>query len=374
MIESADPMNTPAPGIRVQHLQKTFQQGRVQACRDVNLDVAGGELLVLLGPSGCGKTTTLRCIAGLEPPDNDDAVWVGGRNLTRVPPRERNLAFVFQDTALFPHLNVRRNISFGLDMRRALKRVEIRRRVDGVARMLRIEHLLERKTAELSGGQSQRVALGRAIVMEPQAFLLDEPLANLDAALRVEMRTEIKRIQRRLGTAMIFVTHDQEEALSLGDKIAVMVDGVVQQVATPQDIYLRPVNLFVATFIGSPPLNRFTCTIEREGEALHLRSTLFSLPLPTEQAARLGNAGGEITLGIRPEFVELDGSRADAEGRVALVEPLGSRSLVFVECGGEEIRIAVHGESPVREGDAVKIGIPPERTLLFGPDGKNLTA
>ena len=252
-------MSASTDGLRVNHLRKTFRGGAVVACDDVDLQIEAGELLVLLGPSGCGKTTTLRCIAGLERPDNADAIWVKGRNLTRVAPKDRNLAFVFQDTAMFPNLSVRRNISFGLDMRKSLPRAEIDRRVEDAARLLRIDGLLERYPRELSGGQGQRAALGRAIVMEPDAFLLDEPLAALDAALRVEMRTEIKLIQRKLATTMIFVTHDQEEALTVGDKIAVMKDGVVQQVDTPHDIYHRPANLFVGTFIGSPPINRFAC-------------------------------------------------------------------------------------------------------------------
>ena len=194
----------------------------------------------MLGPSGCGKTTTLRCIAGLERPDNDDAIWIRGRNMTRVPPRDRNLAFVFQTTAMFPNLSVRRNISFGLDVRKQVPKPEIDRRVADAARMLKIEHLLDRRSHEVSGGQGQRIALGRAIVTEPNAFLLDEPLAALDAALRVDMRTEIKLIQRKLGCTMIFVTHDQEEALTIGDKIAIMKDGVVQQIDTPKGVYHRP--------------------------------------------------------------------------------------------------------------------------------------
>ncbi|MGH6944406.1 MAG: ABC transporter ATP-binding protein, partial [Geminicoccaceae bacterium] len=225
-------MDQSGSGLQVHHLRKTFHGSAVVACDDVNLEIAQGELLVMLGPSCCGKTTTLRCIAGLEHPDNGDAIWIRGRNMTRVPPKDRNLAFVFQETAMFPNLSVRRNISFGLDMRKQLGRSEIDRRVEEAARMLRIEQLLERRPHELSGGQGQRVALGRAIVTEPNAFLLDEPLAALDAALRVEMRTEIKLIQRKLNCTMIFVTHDQEEALTVGDKIAVMHEGLVQQVDT----------------------------------------------------------------------------------------------------------------------------------------------
>ena len=248
-------------GISIRNLVKTFQKGSVLACDNVNMEIAPGEFMVLLGPSGCGKTTTLRCIAGLEAPDNDDAIWIKDRNITRLAPKDRNLSFIFQDIILFPHLNVRRNISFGLDMRKSCDKTEIDRRVEEAARLTQLNDLLDRKSHELSGGQAQRVALARAIVMEADAFLMDEPLANLDAKLRVEMRTQIKRIQRKLATAAIFVTHDQEEALSLGDTIAVMNGGLVQQIGTPHEIYHDPVNLFVGTFIGSPQLNLFNCSI-----------------------------------------------------------------------------------------------------------------
>ncbi len=360
-------------GIRVQNLYKTFQRGAVQACRNVNLDIAEGEFMVLLGPSGCGKTTTLRCIAGLEQPDNEDAIWVKGRNLTRVLPKDRHLAFVFQDTALFPQLNVRRNISFGLDLHKIHGKAEIARRLQDVAALLHVEGLLDRKPHKLSGGQAQRVALGRAIVMEPDAFLLDEPLANLDAALRVEMRTEIKRIQKQLGTSTIFVTHDQEEALSLGDAIAVMQDGEVQQVGTPHDIYHRPANLFVGTFIGSPPLNRFACTLQTEGDQIALAATPFRLPVPPRLVSRLAPAPPNITLGIRPEFVLTDSEQADSfPARVNLIEPLGSRTVVFLEAHGEEIRSLVHGEAKVQESDVVHVSLQLDHAFFFGPDGRSL--
>ena len=370
--------NETASGLKVNHLRKTFRGGRVVACEDVDLEIQSGELLVLLGPSGCGKTTTLRCIAGLERPDNDDAIWLGGRNITRVLPKDRHLAFVFQDTALFPHLNVSRNISFGLDMRGGLSREEIQRRVVEAARMLQVEHLLDRQAHELSGGQGQRVALGRAIVMEPAAFLLDEPLANLDAALRVEMRTEIKLIQRKLATTMIFVTHDQEEALTLGDKIAVMKDGVVQQVGAARDIYLRPANEFVATFIGSPPINRFDCTIERRGDRLHLLSPAFDLAVPPEIAGSLERQRASTALlGIRPEFITLSretdtSSAPGVRGRVGLTELLGSRTLVHVECDAANIRLLVQGEVAVTEGETVHLHLDLERAFLFGEDGRSL--
>jgi multiple sugar transport system ATP-binding protein len=359
-------------GLRVNHLRKTFRGGSVVACDDVDLAIDAGELLVLLGPSGCGKTTTLRCIAGLERPDNADAIWVKGRNLTRVAPKDRNLAFVFQDTAMFPNLSVRRNISFGLDMRKSLTRQEIDRRVEEAARMLRIDGLLERYPRELSGGQGQRAALGRAIVTEPDAFLLDEPLAALDAALRVEMRTEIKLIQRKLDTTMIFVTHDQEEALTVGDKIAVMKDGVVQQVDTPHNIYHRPANLFVGSFIGSPPINRFACTVQEGVGGLRLVSPTFELRVPPQIAGRLNGAARDITLGIRPEFVQIAPAGADLAGSVALIELMGSRTLILLDCGGQEVRVLVQGDPTVREGDRVGLVLQLERAFYFAETGTNL--
>ncbi|MCB1814154.1 MAG: ABC transporter ATP-binding protein [Candidatus Competibacteraceae bacterium] len=362
-------------GLRVNHLRKTFQGGSVVACQDVNLDIEQGELLVLLGPSGCGKTTTLRCIAGLERPDNNDAIWLNGTNITRVPPKDRNLAFVFQDTALFPHLNVRRNISFGLDMRKALPQDDIKRRVDEVGKLLQVGHLLERSAHELSGGQGQRVALGRAIVMEPAAFLLDEPLANLDAALRVEMRTEIKLIQRKLDTTMIFVTHDQEEALTLGDKIAVMKDGLVQQVDSARNIYLRPANLFVGTFIGSPPINQFPCTLKAEGDTLMLCSPSFTLPLPPAIAKALTDKNcTALTLGIRPEFIQIAESGAAAgtiSGSVQLTELLGSRTLIYVTVGDTEYRVLVQGDSAIKEGDNVHLSVQLDKAFYFDQNGNN---
>jgi multiple sugar transport system ATP-binding protein len=359
-------------GLRVNHLRKTFRGGSVVACDDVNLAIDAGELLVLLGPSGCGKTTTLRCIAGLERPDNADAIWVKGRNLTRVVPKDRNLAFVFQDTAMFPNLSVRRNISFGLDMRKSLPKQEIDRRVEDAARMLRIDALLERYPRELSGGQGQRAALGRAIVTEPDAFLLDEPLAALDAALRVEMRTEIKLIQRKLDTTMIFVTHDQEEALTVGDKVAVMKDGVVQQVDTPHNIYHQPANLFVGTFIGSPPINRFRCSLQESGGEVRLVSPILNARVPPQIAGRLNGASRSITLGLRPEFVQIAPDGGDLAGRVALIELMGSRTLILLECSGQEVRVLVQGDPTVREGDRVGLSFQLERAFYFAETGTNL--
>lgn len=365
-------MSTNHIGVQVHHLRKTFRHGEVLACDDVNLEISQGELLVLLGPSGCGKTTTLRCIAGLEMPDNDDAIWVNGKNMTHVAPKNRNLAFVFQETAMFPHLTVRRNISFGLDMRRKVNKAEINRRVEEAAQMLKLQHLLDRYPRELSGGQGQRAALGRAIVTEPDAFLLDEPLAALDAALRVEMRTEIKLIQRNLNTAMIFVTHDQEEALTIGDKIAVMKDGVVQQEDTPHQIYHRPANLFVGTFIGSPPINQFPCTPLSDGTTLRLISRHFNVALPDDLAQRLKPGSQQLILGLRPEFLRLGEGQGDFNGVVKLTELLGSRTLILIESEGEEVRALVQGASQVKEGDNVSLSLDLERAFYFDENGMAL--
>jgi multiple sugar transport system ATP-binding protein len=258
-------------------------------------------------------------------------------------------------------------------MHKSHSKAEVARRVTEVAVLLRVDGLLDRRPHELSGGQAQRVALGRAIVMEPEAFLLDEPLANLDAALRVEMRTEIKRIQKQLGTSTIFVTHDQEEALSLGDTIAVMKDGEVQQVGTPHEIYHRPANLFVGTFIGSPPLNCFVCTLHRNGDGPRLETAAFRLPISSNLASSLAQSSGHVTLGIRPEFVMAGPEQPDAfPAQVTLIEPLGSRTVVFLDIRGVEIRSLVQGEAEVRDGEVVHVRFQMDRAFFFDADGQRL--
>jgi len=360
-------------GIEIRDLCKMFDIGHVQACKYVNLEIVEGEFMVLLGPSGCGKTTTLRCVAGLERPDNDKAIWLKGRNITNLPPKDRHLAFVFQDTMLFPHLTVRKNISFGLDMRKKVDKEEIDRRVLEAARLLHVEPMLDRKPSQLSGGQAQRVALGRAIVMEPDAFLMDEPLANLDAALRVEMRTEIKRVQRRLSTSTIFVTHDQEEALSLGDKIAVMNEGAVQQVASPNEIYHDPANMFVGTFIGSPPLNLFDGSLDTEGGQTRVVTELFRLGVPDGLMKNPSQATRNVRLGIRPEFVSIDPEKEGSfQAQVTIIEPLGSRTLIYLQVHDREIRSMVQGVSPVKEGETVQVSFDMERAFLFDSEGERL--
>ena len=257
-------------------------------------------------------------------------------------------------------------------MKKTLGRDEIARRIERAAGLLKIDDLLDRYPRELSGGQGQRVALGRAMVMEPAAFLLDEPFAALDAKLRVEMRTEIKLIQRQLGTTMIFVTHDQEEALTIGDKIAVMDEGVVQQVDTPHNIYHRPANLFVGTFIGSPPVNLFDCRVEVRGAEVMLVSSLFEVAVPGQHAEPVRHNGDVLNLGLRPEFVHIGDGPGDLAGTVKLIELMGSRSLILIDCDGVEVRVLVQGNHGLSEGGRVSLSLDLEHGFFFGPDGDSL--
>ncbi|MFG2091350.1 MULTISPECIES: ABC transporter ATP-binding protein [unclassified Spirillospora] len=313
---------------------KVYPDG-TRAVTDLNLHIADGEFLVLVGPSGCGKTTALRMVAGLED-ISEGEVTIGGRVVNRVPARDRDVAMVFQSYALYPHLSVRDNIGFGLSLRK-LPKAEIRKRVDHAAQTLGLTEHLSRKPRNLSGGQRQRVAMGRAIVREPQAFLMDEPLSNLDAKLRVQMRAEIARIQRDLAVTTIYVTHDQTEAMTLGDRVAVMKKGELQQVAPPQELYDRPANLFVAGFIGSPAMNllRGTLTGDAENPRLRIGDTTLTLParVLTERPDLASHLGGDVAVGIRPEDME-DSELVDApEGHTLtstadLVEAMGSDVLV----------------------------------------------
>ena len=311
----------------LENVAKTYP-GNIRAVDKLSLDVADGELIVLVGPSGCGKSTTLRMIAGLEELTGG-VIRIGERVVNDLAPKDRDIAMVFQNYALYPHMNVRKNLSFGLRLRRVPK-AEIARKVDETAAMLGISELLDRKPRALSGGQQQRVALGRAMVRDPACFLLDEPLSNLDARLRVEMRGEIKRLQRQLGTTMIYVTHDQEEAMTLGDRIVVMHEGVIQQCDNPLDVYHHPANRFVAGFVGSPPMNFLDGKIDADAGALWFDHPLWRIRLP-EWAAKSfdGNAPEQVTLGIRPSAISSrpegrfagDGNTLSA--RVLAVEPLG---------------------------------------------------
>jgi multiple sugar transport system ATP-binding protein len=339
--------------IAIDGVTKVFPGG-VKAVDDVSLTVRDGEFIVLVGPSGCGKSTLLRMIAGLEDV-TAGAIRIGDRNVTRLEPRQRDIAMVFQNYALYPHMNVRDNLAYGLKMRKTPKR-DIGRRVDEVARMLGLEQLLDRRPGALSGGQRQRVAMGRAIVREPAAFLMDEPLSNLDAKLRVGMRAELARLHERLGTTTVYVTHDQVEAMTLGQRVAVMRDGRVQQVDVPQVLYAEPRNLFVAAFIGSPSMNLVHATID-DGT---LEFAGFRLPVARPPASR------RVILGIRPEAFE-DAAFADAalptiDVQVEVLEELGSDAHVIFRVDAprvetEDVRAVSEEEEEALLAD--------ERTSLF---------
>jgi multiple sugar transport system ATP-binding protein len=320
--------------IELVHLSKVYGND-VTAVRDLNLAVAEGEFMVLVGPSGCGKTTALRMIAGLDEITSGE-IRIGGKVVNDLAPRDRDIAMVFQNYALYPHKSVYENLAFGLRMRKVPK-AEQKQRVEEIARILGLGDMLQRRPAQLSGGQRQRVAMGRAIVREPKAFLMDEPLSNLDAKLRVQMRAEIARIQQALKVTTVYVTHDQVEAMTMGHRVAVMRDGELQQVDTPQRLYDAPTNLFVASFVGSPPMNLFEAVVERDNGKLVCKVGDTELELPADVDAERPSlakyAGRRVAVGIRPEDVReasgWDGARL--RGRILLVESLGSEQLVHIE-------------------------------------------
>ena len=346
--------------ITLSHIDKRYPNGYV-ASRDLNLEIADGEFLVLVGPSGSGKSTVLRMIAGLEKPTGG-TITIGDRDVTRLPPQERDIAMVFQSYALYPHMTVRENMAFGLRLRKQPADL-VAKRVAEVADSLGLAPMLERKPAQLSGGQRQRVALGRAIVREPKAFLFDEPLSNLDAQLRVETRAELARLHRRLGATMVYVTHDQIEAMTLGTRVAVLKDGMLQQVAPPMELYRRPENQFVASFIGSPSMNFVRGTVERTGGGPRFVAPGFAIPLPGNGAVK----EGPVVLGVRPHDLALQNADNGA-GRavVTLVEPLGSEQLVHVGVpNGQDLVAAVGSEATPRVDDRVSLEVAPQAVHLF---------
>ncbi len=349
------------------HVFKRF--GEVVAVSDFNLEIQDGEFMVLVGPSGCGKTTSLRMIAGLEE-ISDGSLRIGDRVVNDVAPKDRDIAMVFQSYALYPHMSVRDNLAFGLKLRKVAK-PEIEKRIADAAGILQLEKLLDRKPKELSGGQRQRVALGRAIVREPAVFLMDEPLSNLDAKLRVQTRAEIARLHQRLGTTMVYVTHDQVEAMTMGQRIAVMSDGLLQQVGTPQQLYDTPVNKFVAGFIGSPSMNFIEVGIPNKGVDT-LSEGGFTFPLPANYRDALGRvSGNRVVVGFRPEHLELDdigGPIATIRGKADVVEYLGNEELLHVTSEGREIVAIVDSSHRVRPGDIVELKLPSGKLHMFDPE------
>jgi multiple sugar transport system ATP-binding protein len=333
--------------------------GAVKVLEKLDLKVASSEFVVLLGPSGCGKSTLLNAIAGLIEIEAGQ-IWIGGRNVTWDEPKDRGIAMVFQSYALYPRMTARGNMSFGLKVA-GLPRPEIERRVALVAEMLKITELLDRKPSELSGGQRQRVAIGRALVRETGVYLFDEPLSNLDAQLRAELRVEIKRLHQRLKATMIYVTHDQIEALTLADRIAVMKDRIIQQVGTPQEIYRRPANRFVASFVGAPPMNFVPGKLQRQNGIAHFAADGFELPLP--DYAFGGAWTEEVELGIRPEHIE---PAATGTGvAIEMVEPMGSDQLAWSRLGGVPVSLRLPGDSSVKTGDRLAVAIPSAHVNLF---------
>jgi multiple sugar transport system ATP-binding protein len=353
-------------GLSIRDARKNF--GTTEVLKGVSIDVADGEFTVIVGPSGCGKSTLLRAVAGLEELTGGSIV-IGERDVTSLPPSERGIAMVFQSYALYPHLTVRENMAFGLKIAKAAKS-EIDEAVRRAAEILNIEALLDRKPAALSGGQRQRVAIGRAIVRQPQIFLFDEPLSNLDADLRVRMRYEFASLHRQLGTTTLYVTHDQVEAMTLADRIIVLRDGRIEQVGTPRELYERPANIFVAQFLGTPRMNILPATVAADGRAALEDGRSIALP---PFAAAL-TAGTPLSIGIRPEDIAIGDTPDALPFTIRFIERLGG--LATLHLGGREgdepIACQLRDDGSLDEGDTVLASLPPEHLHLFGADGQAL--
>lgn len=340
--------------VTLKDLTKTF--GKTEVLHGINLDVADGEFIVVVGPSGCGKSTTLRMLAGLEEISAGE-ILIGGEVVNNLEPKERNIAMVFQNYAIYPHMSVRKNIGFGLRTAKLTKPQKEQRLAD-VAAILDMTDLLDRKPSQLSGGQRQRVAIGRAMVRDPSVFLFDEPLSNLDAQLRTQMRLEIKKLHQKVGTTIIFVTHDQIEAMTLADRIVIMKDGYIQQVGTPTDVYQNPSNTFVAQFIGAPSMNMLAGSVEDGHIALDAG---ISVP------GNFGKNGQKVLVGIRPNELRPVETGADflMEGKVMVREPLGSETLIYVDIGGVEIIATASGRTPPALGETIQLSTPSEEIHVF---------
>ena len=356
--------------LKIRNVAKSF--GATQVLKDINIEIGPGEFLILVGPSGCGKSTLLNCLAGLEDVSSGE-IWIGERMVNTVSPKDRDIAMVFQSYALYPNMDVRGNISFGMEMRKVPKAAQDAR-IAEVARMLQMEHLLDRKPGQLSGGQRQRVAMGRALARNPGLFLFDEPLSNLDAKLRVEMRAEIKLLHQRTRITSVYVTHDQIEAMTLGSRIAIMKDGVIQQFGTPQDLYQRPANLFVAGFIGSPSMNFIPVTLRRQGAAFAVQLTSGDashvLNLPASVALN-PYVDREVTLGIRPEALALAAAGADhLPCVVALVEPTGPDTLLLVQVNGAKVTARVAPQNTRAPGEIAALTFDADKLVVFDPQSK----
>lgn len=334
--------------------------GNVEIIHGLNFDIAAGEFIVFVGPSGCGKSTLLRMIAGLED-FQEGEISIGDRVVNGLRPWQRDIAMVFQDYALYPHMSVRSNITFSLKMAGADKKV-LDDKLAHVSNVLQIGHLLDRKPRELSGGQRQRVAMGRAMVRDPKIFLFDEPLSNLDAKLRVDMRAEIKQLHQRIGSTMVYVTHDQVEAMTLADRIVVLRDGRIEQIGTPAELYTTPQSKFVASFIGSPAMNFMPATVAN-GE----------LQLPGGGRLPAGAASpGQVEFGIRPEHLSVSDAGPGITGQISLIEPLGADTLVSVAIGDHKLLVRLPGDSTPRLGESIRLGFNPTKAAIFAADGRRV--
>ncbi|MFT5707448.1 MAG: multiple sugar transport system ATP-binding protein [Oceanospirillaceae bacterium] len=356
--------------LTIENVRKSY--GSTEVLKGIDIAIDKGEFLVLIGPSGCGKSTMMNSIAGLESV-TDGRILIGGKDVTHANPKDRDIAMVFQSYALYPNMTVRGNISFGLEVRK-MPKAEREIQVDKVAKLLQIEHLLERKPAQLSGGQRQRVAMGRALAREPKIYLFDEPLSNLDAKLRVEMRAEIKKLHQRLGTTIVYVTHDQVEAMTLADRIAVMQDGLLLQLATPQQIYDRPVNVFVAGFMGSPPMNFIKATLESETLlTIEMGDQKIQLPI-TQNENFNAYLGKPVILGIRPEMITepLEHKRSLACVKTLklptiLTEAMGADTMVLAQFGDKELNCRVNPSYNIELGKECEFMFDMSKAVLFDP-------
>ena len=365
-------------GLQLKNVCKVYPNGFV-AVKDFNLDIADKEFIIFVGPSGCGKSTTLRMIAGLEEISSGE-LWIGDKLVNDVEPKDRDIAMVFQNYALYPHMSVYDNMAFGLKLRKVPK-AEIDKLVHEAAKILDIEHLLDRKPKALSGGQRQRVAMGRAIVRNPKVFLMDEPLSNLDAKLRVQMRIEISKLHQRLETTIIYVTHDQTEAMTLGTRIVVMKDGVIQQVDTPQNLYDKPQNLFVAGFMGSPQMNFLDAVVRVNGDVAHLEIAGKYVPLPPAKSKKLidgGYDGKTVTFGIRPEdvydsemFIETS-PQSVFEATIKVYELLGAEVYLYFDIDEFPVTARVDSRTTSRPGDNVKFALDVEKIHVFDKDTEQI--
>jgi multiple sugar transport system ATP-binding protein len=359
------------PEIVFERVEKKF--GNVQVLPPLDLKLIDGEFTVLVGPSGCGKSTTLRILAGLETLTSGE-IYFDGKPISRLDPKDRDIAMVFQDYALYPHMNIAKNMSFALRLKRVPK-AEIDAKVKSVAEMLNIGHLLDRKPGELSGGQRQRVAMGRALTRDASTFLFDEPLSNLDAKLRGKLRTELAEMRTRIDKNMVYVTHDQVEAMTLGDRIVVMSEGVIQQQGTPQELFERPVNQFVAGFIGSPSMNFMDGNLSRESDRVWVKGDGYHLPLSKEASQRLDKLQSQdVVVGLRPSaFTMGKGDEAQIDLRIVVAEYLGNNSMLATRCGGNDLLVETPSFALPKSGEIITFSLNPRDIMIFDKkSGKTL--